>query len=323
MSGRAPRSELAADVIGDVHGHAAELVELLTALGYRRALGGDLVHPAGRQAVFVGDLIDRGPRIAETLDIVRGMEQIGSARVVLGNHELNALCFHTADPAAPGEALRRHTARSVEHHAATLRQLDERSLADALAWFRSLPFALDLGAFRVVHACWDDREQAVIRHGLEVHGGLTDSFLVATCQQESPLCEALENALKGREMKLPRGSSFVDPHGIRRFRARARWFADPRGATVRRYSFPEIASLPDRPVAPEVVATARPYPPEAPPVFFGHYWLDPRRAPLAPQSPNVACLDYSVARGGLLCAYRFDGPGPLTAERLVAVPARS
>lgn len=311
------------DLIGDVHGHAAELVDLLTALGYRRAAGGGFAHPAGRRAIFVGDLIDRGPRIAETLGIVRAMEAAGSARVVLGNHELNALCFQVADPAAPGEALRRHTARNVEHHAATLRQLDERSLAEALDWFRSLPFSLEDEAFRVVHACWDDREQVVIRRGLEIHGGITDGFLVAACQQETPLCEALENALKGREMRLPRGSSFVDPHGVRRFRARARWFADPWGATVRRYSFPEIESLPDRPVAPAVVAGARPYPQGAPPVFFGHYWLDPRREPLAPQAANVACLDFSVARGGLLCAYRFDGPGPLAAERFVAVPARS
>ena len=44
---------------------------------------------------------------------------------------------------------------------------------------------------------------------------------------------------------------------------------------------------------------------EAPPVFFGHYWMEGEPAPLA---PNIACLDYSVAKpGGRLVAYRWDG----------------
>ena len=51
------------DIIGDVHGCAAELASLLGKLGYRPepGRGGALAHPAGRMAVFVGDLVDRGP----------------------------------------------------------------------------------------------------------------------------------------------------------------------------------------------------------------------------------------------------------------------
>ncbi|SEF27175.1 polynucleotide kinase-phosphatase [Amycolatopsis pretoriensis] len=70
------------DVIGDVHGCAAELEELLAELGYV-----DGVHPAGRTAVFVGDLVDRGPDTPGVLRRVMGMAAAGSALVVCGNHE--------------------------------------------------------------------------------------------------------------------------------------------------------------------------------------------------------------------------------------------
>lgn len=85
------------DVIGDVHGHAAELTILLDRMGYEET-NGVLRHPEGRRAVFLGDFIDRGPEIRRTLEIVRGMVEAGSALAVMGNHELNALHYTTPDP---------------------------------------------------------------------------------------------------------------------------------------------------------------------------------------------------------------------------------
>ncbi|MEZ0164712.1 polynucleotide kinase-phosphatase [Kineococcus sp. LSe6-4] len=80
------------DVIGDVHGCREELTDLLTGLGYRlvhdeqgRAV--DAVPPAGRTAVFVGDLVDRGPDTPGVLRLVMGMQAAGHALVVPGNHE--------------------------------------------------------------------------------------------------------------------------------------------------------------------------------------------------------------------------------------------
>jgi protein phosphatase len=75
------------DVIGDVHGCATELEELLALLGYS-AGGGAYAHPDGRKAVFVGDLVDRGPRILDTVKIVRAMVERGSAFCVPGNHDV-------------------------------------------------------------------------------------------------------------------------------------------------------------------------------------------------------------------------------------------
>ena len=82
------------DVIGDIHGDATRLRALLRKLGHRETASG-FVAPAGRQAVFVGDLIDRGPGQLEVLDIVRRMVDRGDARCVLGNHELNAVGWLT------------------------------------------------------------------------------------------------------------------------------------------------------------------------------------------------------------------------------------
>jgi protein phosphatase len=80
------------DVIGDVHGCRAELEELLGRLGYaltRDDLGRpvDAVHPEGRRAVFVGDLVDRGPDSPGVLRLVMGMVAAGHALCVPGNHE--------------------------------------------------------------------------------------------------------------------------------------------------------------------------------------------------------------------------------------------
>jgi protein phosphatase len=78
------------DVIGDVHGCADELEELLRTLGYAPEAGA-WRHPSGRKAIFVGDLVDRGPRVADVLGIVMGMVEAGSALAVPGNHDVKLM----------------------------------------------------------------------------------------------------------------------------------------------------------------------------------------------------------------------------------------
>ncbi|GAA3508862.1 polynucleotide kinase-phosphatase [Streptosporangium album] len=76
------------DVIGDVHGCRAELETLLRTLGWDVEPGGTgAVHPEGRTAVFVGDLVDRGPDSPGVLRLVMGMVAAGTALCVSGNHE--------------------------------------------------------------------------------------------------------------------------------------------------------------------------------------------------------------------------------------------
>jgi protein phosphatase len=84
------------DIIGDVHGCFDELAELLERLGYvarQQADAGPMcgpvyAHPEGRKAVFLGDVVDRGPRILDCLKLVRNMVAAGHALCVPGNHDM-------------------------------------------------------------------------------------------------------------------------------------------------------------------------------------------------------------------------------------------
>ena len=75
------------DVIGDIHGCADELEELLAKLGYARDGAGVYRHPENRQIAFVGDLGDRGPRSADVFRIAMNMTKAGTAWCVSGNHD--------------------------------------------------------------------------------------------------------------------------------------------------------------------------------------------------------------------------------------------
>jgi len=98
-----------------------------------------------------------------------------------------------------------------------------------------------------------------------------------------------------------------------------RWW-DSAASTYRRaFLGPESAlpSIPDLPIEQHHVP---PYPESAPPVFIGHYWLQGEPMPLA---PNIACLDYSVAKPGpsaRLVAYRWDSEQQLDPSHFVSVP---
>jgi protein phosphatase len=80
------------DIIGDVHGCHTELVELLSTLGYEVLPDGAAAsHPAGRRALFLGDLVDRGPATPAVLRLVMAMVDAGSALCLPGNHEVKLL----------------------------------------------------------------------------------------------------------------------------------------------------------------------------------------------------------------------------------------
>jgi protein phosphatase len=88
------------DFIGDVHGCCDELEELLVQLGYVPTPTDTpgpgwsnlaYAHPEGRTAVFVGDLVDRGPRVVDSLSLVRNMVNAGTALCVPGNHDMKLM----------------------------------------------------------------------------------------------------------------------------------------------------------------------------------------------------------------------------------------
>jgi hypothetical protein len=186
------------DVIGDVHGHEVALRHLLDRLGYREHHG-HLAHPC-RQAIFVGDIIDRGPRIRETLALVRSMVEAGAAQCVLGNHELNAMGYHTASRHQPGEYLRAHSLGMESQHSETIRQVPEQERRGHLAWLRTLPLWLNLDGIRVVHACWDDEAIAFLAPLHQIP--MQDDFLEDACDRDTPIFHATKMLIRGKKARL-------------------------------------------------------------------------------------------------------------------------
>jgi protein phosphatase len=83
------------DIVGDIHGCFDELRELLAAIGYAIDDGKDgtyrVIAPEGRKIIFLGDLVDRGPKIVEVLRLAMGMVESGKALCVPGNHDIKLL----------------------------------------------------------------------------------------------------------------------------------------------------------------------------------------------------------------------------------------
>ncbi len=311
------------DFIGDVHGCAEKLLGLLRTLGYGDD-NGTFTHP-DRSAVFVGDLIDRGPQQVELLSIVRSMVEAGSAQVLMGNHEFNAVSYVTPDPRESSAFMRPRTgargAKNRHQHEDFLVQIGENSALhrETIAWFKTLPLYLDLAEVRVVHACWHDPSIGALSGLSEPGRPLPDEFFVRANTQEDPLYRAVETVLKGPEVALGTDGPYLDKDGHERSDAQIRWW-DTSATTLR-----ELAEIPPGSLMPG----GSPFPPLPDrredsatrfrdsgdvPVLFGHYWFagTPRVA-----GPRTACLDYSAVRGGPLIAYRWEGETELIDQHLV------
>ena len=246
------------------------------------------------------------------------MVERGDGIALMGNHEYNAIAWFTPRPDRPDLTCRRHTAIRRDLIAPTLESIGER-IPYWLEWMRSLPMWLESDRLRAVHACWNDKAIETITDLLQPTQGILDRrSMQLTCEPGSASFRAVEQLLKGEQIRLPDDIVMTDPEGSPRHHIRARWFESPRNRTYRDYAmtadqgFPDVL-IPDEAVPEDFV----PYGPGERPVFVGHYWMKgdrPRR-----MASNVACLDWSVARGGPLVAYRFDGEAEIDEERFVAV----
>ncbi len=301
------------DFIGDIHGHLDKLQLLLEKLGYAKSH--DVYKHPERKVVFLGDYIDRGPQIRETLHLVRKMTEAGSALALMGNHEYNALCFHFQE--TEGGHLRKHLIRNIIQHYETLKQFQNRQdeYEDYLEWFKTLPLFLETESFRAVHATWDAEFIQYLRQQL-VNDRFTDDLIYRSVRKGTSLYLAVDNILKGRSTALPDGLRFTDKEGTVRKDIRLKWWMDPQTCTYRELSVEPLDYLPERRIDPASLKSTYYYKPDEKPVFFGHYWLSgkPRI-----DKPNICCLDYSVAKQGNLVAYRFDGEQQLSERKLVRV----
>jgi hypothetical protein len=302
------------DFIGDIHGQAGKLEALLRKLGYVQQAG-DWIPPQGRQAVFLGDLIDRGPEQVKVVNIVRSMIDAGHALSVMGNHEFNAIGYMTRRVDDPAEFLRRHSQKNNAQHAEFLQQvvLGSDLHLELVEWFKTLPPMLDLGSARVVHAWWHQPYVDVASQHLVSGMPMDEDFLRAAYTKGSAEYVAMEGLTKGLEIRLPPGYSFFDHGGTERFDVRTKWWQE----AARSYRDVAIVGSNQEHRMPEIdiVEGYLGTPVMGSPVFIGHYWMEGTPHLL---SPKVACLDWSAAKAGPLVAYRWDGEQELDASRFVA-----
>ncbi len=146
------------DIIGDIHGELDALLSLIKCLGYDENAN----HPEGRRLVFLGDLVDRGPYSIRLVKKVKAWVEEKKAQCILGNHELNLIKTN------PNRQEKRHgnhwflgeeEGMSPENpsyiHPQELANDEDR--AWLLAFFNTLPLALENDHLAVVHACWDPK----------------------------------------------------------------------------------------------------------------------------------------------------------------------
>lgn len=301
------------DLIGDIHGHADKLEELLLKLGYSKS-NGAYAHP-DRKALFVGDYIDRGPKIRETLQIVRAMVDNGNAIALMGNHEYNALCFHFQE--TEGGHLRQHLIKNIIQHYETLKQFQNRQKEydEYIAWFKTLPLYYETDQFKAVHACWDNDNIEYLRKTL-VNDRLTDELIYLSVKKETQLNDAIDQTLKGKEMKMPDGLFFTDKDGTKRTQLRIKWWEDPASMTYKSICVEPIDHLPEQPIELATLKSLDFYSKHDKKVFFGHYWL---KGEPSLYKENICCLDYSVAKQGKLVAYRLNGENELNSKHFTYV----
>jgi protein phosphatase len=138
------------DIIGDIHGCYDELLALFDALGYQPDAEAGMRHPDGRRVIFLGDLVDRGPKVVETVNLARRMVSAGQALCVPGNHDIKLLRY-----------LNRKRVQVTHGLADSIAQIEALPEAERVSWSRDYRafadglishYVLAGGALVVAHA---------------------------------------------------------------------------------------------------------------------------------------------------------------------------
>lgn len=302
------------DFIADVHGYTDQLEAMLKTLGYHYSQGAYRHSDPARIAVSVGDLMDRGPRQRDAIDIFRRMRDAGTGLAIMGNHEHAAIGWTIPDPLHPGEFLRKHSDKNLSHHKAFLAEVGENSSLhfELVGWMKTMPLVFRTESVRSAHACWDQSSLAVLEGSLTENWAFSEKGLIASFAKDTAEKDATDIVLRGPEVDLPHPVSYFDVAGHRRTKARLRWWKDDSD------QLHEVAITDDDCVESLKAFETNFHRPlndiELTPIIFGHYWLSGQPRLL---SSKRACLDYSVAAGGPLVAYRWDGEETLIEENLV------
>jgi hypothetical protein len=302
----------ALDIVGDIHGEYAALVQLLGHLGYD--LQGN--HPEGRRLVFVGDFCDRGPDSPSVLALVGAMLASGTAHAVLGNHEINLLREDAKD--GSGWFFDSRIDSDQPKYAPFARMPAEQTPA-MLEQLGQLPIALEREDLRIVHAAWRPEQIAMIR---QLPSGSAraayDHF--ETIAEEQSVAQCVAERMRQEELSWPYSLEdyrheppFASAQRKRTQQGHGQPFEGADGRRGARMPQPFYAGGKWRFV--ERVGWWNEYE-EAPAVIVGHYWrrLRPADAPahgsqfetclahapavMARLRGNVFCVDYSVGAAG-------------------------
>ena len=294
------------DIIGDVHGEAELLERLLDQLGYRAHERG-FRHP-DRKAIFVGDVLDRGPNIPRAIEIVNAMVECGDGYAVLGNHELGALAIHylgeqLSEPER--EAFYRQYITTVAAFAGR-----SASLQEHLERIRDWPMYIECPGFRVVHACWNPAAVDV----LAVHDDrsrMVQPLLEKVFEWGSKERGAALKLTNGVNLSLPIGMTLVGADGVERSTVRANfWCENPstyadiaivNGDLPSQIGSRQLTSVLKKQLPPAYGCDERP-------LFVGHYWM---LGSLRLASSNVVCVDFVDLQKRRLAAYRWSNGADL------------
>mgnify|MGYP001178554192 CR=1 FL=1 len=297
------------DIIGDIHGHADKLEELLLELGYKED-DGVYQHPE-RTLISVGDLIDRGPYQKRSVDIIRKMCERGHAKCIMGNHEFNAVAWATTD--TNGHYLREHSDKNRKQHGAFLLEAeqDKQWYEETIDWFKTLPIYLELDNLRIVHACWHTPSLDILSK-YATEGVLHNDAWISATTEGHELFEAIQVLCKGWEIALPEGFVFHDKDDNPRTNIRTKWWQeDDKSYQALAIGVKDKESLPSS----DIPGSAMPGYDNPKPLFIGHYWM---KGEPCLQSSRIACVDWSVAAGGKMVAYRLNSSS-LNNDAFVAV----
>lgn len=302
------------DIIGDVHGYLSELEMLLTKMGYQCTDG--VWQHLNRKAIFVGDFLNRGPKSRGVISLVRKMVNSGSGYAIIGNHELNAICYFTLT--ANGYPLRKPSMTSIdeleeirEEYRSKDGLINFQALEKDIKWLRKLPFFLEFDGFRVVHAYWEDQAVSIARTLYE-DGKIKKHILRKIIDKHTPEYKAVQSLTRGVEFEFPHDFNIKCNKGVRRASFRVKWWQSLEGKTFRESNFGNKFYLPELSIPKEFfdahstyyIQPYTVYDDSKPLLFVGHYCIGSGVAQFP--AKNVCCVDSCVASGGVLSAYRYD-----------------
>jgi len=291
------------DIIGDIHGRAALLQQMLEKLAYAKHSG--VYQHTERKAIFLGDFINKGPHTKEVLQIVRPMVEQGYAYAVVGNHELNLIGYFQKHD--EGGYIRPHTEKNTDQHVPTFQSFagEQPLLHHYIDWMKTLPLYLEIDGIRLAHAYWHQESIDFLQQNYE-RVSLHDALL-RNMTPGSPTAKAVDELLVGLKLKLPTASSDIP--------FKTKWWH-----VGHSHAYQSLAIRPDTSLGNPHISYGREevntytYPKEAPPFFFGHYNLPGKPRLLA---DNYSCLDYNLEEQPLLVGYRWQGEQRLQEAHLL------